>query len=95
MLFYHVAYHARAVESLKKVLVSLVLRLVPVKVSFHKDVQRKNLGIGSMGIVAKQHLDPEHNIDLAWWGAFPAGDHYRMLLYSKGLIGEKFCSEMR
>jgi len=79
MLFYHLPYPARAVESLKEVVVSLVFQLLPVKVSLREVRQPSDLGVGGIGNVAKEIIDLEHEIRLVLGGEFPDGDLYSFL----------------
>ena len=79
MLLYHFPYPVGAVKSLKEVIVSLVLRLFPLKVSLCKVRQPSNLGVGGIGNVAKGIIDLEHEIGLVLGGEFPAGNIYGVL----------------
>jgi hypothetical protein len=71
MLVYHFPNPAGVVESLKEVIVSLVLQLLPVKVSLHEVRQPSNLGFGGIRNVAKDIIDFKHEIRLALGGEFP------------------------
>ena len=79
MMFYHLRYPDRAVESLKEVIVSLVLQLLPVKVSLCKVWQRSNLSVGGIGNIAKVFIDFEDKIGLALGGLVPPSDLYGFL----------------
>jgi len=79
MLFHHLPYPARAVESLKEVIVSLGFQLLPVKVSLPEVRQPRDLGVGSIGNVAKEIVDFEHEIRLVVGGEFMGGDLYGYL----------------
>jgi hypothetical protein len=79
MLLYHFPNPAGAVESLKEVIVSLVLQLLPVKVSLREVRQPSDLGVGGIGNVAKEIIDLEHEIRLVLGGELPGGDLYGFL----------------
>jgi len=79
MLLYHFPNPAGAVESLKEVIVSLVLQLLPVKVPLREVRQPSDLGVGGIRNVAKEIIDFEHEIRLALGGEFPGGNLYGFL----------------
>ena len=64
---------AGAVESLKEVIVALVLQLCIVKVSLHKVQQPSDLGVGGIGNVAREILDLEYEFRLVLMGKFQGG----------------------
>jgi len=68
MLVYHVPNPAGAVERLKEVIVSLVLQLLAVEVSFHKVRQPSELGVDGIGNVAQEIIDLDHEIRLVLGG---------------------------
>ena len=76
MLLHHFPNPAGAVESLKEVIVSLVLQLLPVKVSLRKVRQPSDLDVGGIRNVAEQIIDLEHDICLVLGGEFLGGDLY-------------------
>jgi len=94
MVFYHLPYPARAVKSLKEVIVSLVLQHLPVKVSLHEVWKRSNLVVGSIGHVSKAIMDLKHNIHLAMEGKFPSSNVYGILKWSAMSIAEEFPAEV-
>jgi len=79
MLLYHFPNPAGAFESLKEVIVSLVLQLLPVKVPLREVRQPSDLGFGGICNVAKEIIDFEHEIHLALRGEFPGGNLYGFL----------------
>jgi len=79
MLLYHFANPAGAVQSLKEVIESLVLQLLPVKVPLWEVRQQSNLGVGGIRNVPKEIIDIEHGIRLALEGEFPGGNLYGFL----------------
>jgi len=74
MLLHHFPNAAGAVKSLKEVIVSLVLQLLPVKVSLCEARQPSDLGVGGIGNVAKEIIDLEHEIRLVLGGVLSTGD---------------------
>jgi len=79
MLLYHFPNSAGAVESLKEVIVSLVLQLLPVKVSLREVRQASDLGVGDIGNVTTDIIDLEHQIRMVLCGEFQGDDHYGCL----------------
>jgi len=79
MLLYHFPNPAGAVESLKEVIVTRVLQLLPVKVPLCEVRQPSDLGVGAISNVAKKIIDYEHHIWLALGGKFPGGNLYGFL----------------
>jgi len=79
MLLYHFPNPAGAVESLKEVIVSLVLQLRPVKVPLGEVRQPSDQGVGGIRNVAKEIIDFEHEIGLALGGRFLGGNLYGFL----------------
>ena len=67
-----------AVESLKEVIVSLVVQLLPVKVSLRDVRQPSNLGIGSIGNVATEIIVLEDEIHSVLGGKFSNGNHHNV-----------------
>ena len=80
MLFYHLPYPARAVKSLKEVIVSLVFQLLPGKVSLHEDRQLRDLGVAGIGDVATEIIDLEHEIRLTLVVRVPGRQSLRLLV---------------
>jgi hypothetical protein len=76
MLCYHLPYPARAVESVKEVIVSLVVQLLPVKVSLCEVLQPSDLGVAGIDNVTKEIIDLEHVIGLGLGGEFRGSDLY-------------------
>jgi len=79
MLLSHFPYPARAVGSLKEVIVSLELDLLPVKVSLRRVEQRSYLGVGGIGNVTKENIDLEHEIRLVLGGELSSSDLHGFL----------------
>jgi len=79
MLYYHLPFLARAVESLKEVVESLVFQLLALKVSLREVRQPSDLGVGSIGDVAKDIIDLMHEIRLVSVGHFSRGDLHSFL----------------
>jgi hypothetical protein len=79
MLFYHLAYPTRGVESLKEVIVSLEFQLFPGKVSLHEVQQASDLGVGGIVIVAKEDTQFKHEIRSALRGEFAGSDLHGFL----------------
>jgi len=68
MLLYHFPNPAWAVESLKEVIVLLVLQLLPVKVTLHEVPQPSDRGFCGLGNVTNEFIDLEHQIDFGLRG---------------------------
>jgi len=79
MLFYHLPSPARSVESLKKVIVSLVYELLSVNISLCNDWLSSDLGVGGIGNVVQEIIDLEYEIGLPLGAEFPGGDLCCML----------------
>ena len=79
MLLYHFPNPARAVQSLKEVIVLLVLQLLPVKVSLHEGRQRSDLGFGGISNVTKAIIDSEYDRRLGLGGEPSSGDLHGFL----------------
>jgi len=79
MLLYHVPNTAGAVESLKEVIVSLVLQLLPVEVALRKLRQPSDPGVGGIGNVAEEIIDLDHEIRLVFGEDLLSGDLHGFL----------------
>jgi hypothetical protein len=90
MLHYHVRNPAGAVESLKEVIVTLVLQLHPVKVPLREIQQPSDVGVDGIRNDAKEINDLGHEIWLALWGEFPSGNLYIFVPRSDRFIAEEF-----
>jgi len=94
MLLYHFPNPAGAVESLKEVIVSLVLQLLPVEGSLPEVRQPRDLGVGRIGHVAREIIDLEHEIRMVLTGELLSGDPHGFLLRSDKSIGKEFPAEV-
>ena len=75
----HFSNPAGAVESVKEVILSLVLQLLPVKVSLCKVRQPSDLGIGRIGNVTEEIKDLEDEIYFVLGGELLSGNLHRVL----------------
>jgi hypothetical protein len=95
LLFYHLPYPAGAVNSLKEVILLLVLQLLPVKVSLCEVRHQSDLGVGSIGNVSKEIIDLAHEIRLVLGGVVPSSDlHCFLYKYNRAIV-EALPAELR
>jgi len=94
MLLYYFPNPAGAVESLKEVIVSLVLQLLPVNVSLREVRQPSYLGIACIGNVANEIIGLEHEIWLVLGRELSSVDLHSFLLRSDRSIGQESPAEV-
>jgi len=75
ILFYHLSYGARAVKSLKEVIVLLLLQLLPVNVPLSIVRQPCTLGMGSIGNVTNVIIELMNTRHVAVGRVFPTSGH--------------------
>jgi len=94
MLLYCFPNPAGAVEILKEVIVSLVLQLLPVKVSLREVRQPSDLGLGAIGNVAKEIIYLKQEIGWVLARELSSGNHHGFLSQSNRSIGKECPAEV-